>query len=78
MSFRRDGDRVTIEMSINDWDSMIVALGIAGGVLIARGSPRESPRAFWRFTALVNRINQGNADFTPYTIPEEFQDAARP
>ena len=57
-------------MSIDDYSLMLMAFGIAVGSVL-RAQPQG--QLFWKLMTLVNLINEGNPDFTPYEIPSEFQ-----
>ena len=61
---RRENGRVVIEISGDEFDVLMIALGIAAG---ARIGQRESAREIFRLVIfrLVNAINEGNPDFTP-------------
>lgn len=67
MSVRREGDRMHIEVSLDDWDSILVTLGAALGVVF------RDPSKFYIWLAVINRLNEGNPHFIPYEIPEEFR-----
>jgi len=67
IQFKRAGGQVTLVMSEGDYENLLLALGIAAG---ATGGDK---RMFWRWIELVNRLNAGNPQFTPYQIPVEFR-----
>jgi hypothetical protein len=67
MPWKQEGETVTLTMPVADWELMLVMLGWASTL------SRNNQRTFWRCIALVNRINIGNPDFTPYEIPEEYR-----
>jgi hypothetical protein len=67
MSWQRDKNTVTISMTVEDWEELLLALGRAGGLLLRDGARTE----FRRHLALVNRINSGNPNFFPYEIPTD-------
>lgn len=71
MGYRRDGDKVTLEMSLDDWERLLFMAGMA----IGDAHRRSDMRAFYAELGVVNRINEGNPNFTPYEIPEEFREA---
>lgn len=66
MSFRRDGDRVTIELTTEQYHTLLLQLGYAMGAASARG---ESTDPHLR---LVNAINEGNPNWTPYAVEPEL------
>lgn len=66
ITFTREGEKVTIEMSVDDWDSFLELTGAAMGRL-SRAGQIES---FWKFARFVNEMNRTNPGFTPYAIPE--------
>lgn len=66
--FTRNGDRVQLDVSIDDWESLLVVIGIACGVVRSQGDRA----GFFGIVALANRLNEGNAAFVPYEVPPEF------
>lgn len=75
MSYTENGDTITLQVSREDYDRLLLALGMAAAC--ARRDLDES--AFWSLIDLANRLNTGNPRFTEYEIPEEFKpDADRP
>jgi len=70
-AYIQQGDRVTLDMTINDHTQLLLLLGYAAGS-ISKEDGDNSPR-FWRAIDLVNRLNEGNPRFTPYEIPAEFR-----
>ncbi|HEX4275797.1 MAG TPA: hypothetical protein VHZ74_10600 [Bryobacteraceae bacterium] len=67
MSWKREGDRVSIEMNFDDWNMLLIVLGFATGAALEGQFPITSGRIL----GLVNRLNEGNPDFTPYEIAEK-------
>lgn len=67
-TFSVHGDRVTLVMSRDDFDNLLLALGIAAGAMHAQ----DEMRRFWFLIALTNRINRDNPEFRQYEIPAEF------
>lgn len=65
LGYARDGDVVTLRMSVEDYQMLLMALGMEAG---ARS---KDPSRFWPFMALANRLNVGNDGWTTYAIPEE-------
>ena len=68
MTYTQEGERVTLEMTRDDFDTLILALGYAAGA--AHANPDLT--LFWRWIAFANRLNATNPNFTPYEIPPEF------
>lgn len=64
--FRDNGDTVTLTMTMTheNYDYLLLLLGIAAGSVSMHS--RESFRDMIRF---VNRLNEGNPNFTPYEVP---------
>jgi hypothetical protein len=61
-------ERVTLDISRATYERLMVALGFhAGGVQQHFGNP-----ALYRALALANELNEGNPDWTPYKIPEDW------
>lgn len=69
MTYSENGDTITIEMSRDDYELLLLLLGIATGSC-SRNPNRDM---FWNSVDFVNRLNAANPRFTPYEIPEEFR-----
>jgi hypothetical protein len=65
MSYKREGEHVTLEMTSDDYGGLLVLLGYATGAMRQRGD-----EMFWDALRFVNRLNEGNSAFTPYSIPD--------
>jgi hypothetical protein len=65
MSYREENGQVVLTMSREDWQNLLMTLGIAAGAL-----DPESPMLA-RVFQLVNRLNQGNPNYTPYEVAEK-------
>jgi hypothetical protein len=62
------GDQITIEMTRHDCEMLLWVCGLAAGSVRP-----AAPAVFWRIIEFANRLNEGNPNFTPYEIPEEFR-----
>jgi hypothetical protein len=60
LGYSRDGDIVTLRMSIDDFAGVLMALGISAGGMARDGL------ALSGWLALANRLNRGNPNYTPY------------
>lgn len=60
---KRDGDTVTITLTAEQYDQLLIALGLATGSL----GPR--PPAF--MLRLVNAVCEGSPSFRPYQVDAE-------
>jgi hypothetical protein len=71
MGYTRNGDRVTIEMNIEDWQSLVFVLGAAAGAASRNGDTAS----FLKWLELANRLNAGNPNWLPYELaaPERVQ-----
>jgi hypothetical protein len=67
MTYRENGDTITIEMSRFDYNLLMMILGIASGRVA------ENEHQLWSVVEFTNRLNTGNPRFIPYYIPPEFQ-----
>lgn len=54
------GDQVTLTMDRNDYNELLFALGMA------TGSSHDQPARMKAFIELMNRLNAGNPNYTPY------------
>lgn len=68
-AFKRDGDRVTLEMSAADYQMMLLALGIAAGN--AAKEHGAGGRVMRDWIRLADRINEGHPEWTPYNVAPE-------
>jgi hypothetical protein len=65
MGYSREGDVVTLTMSISDYHALLVSLGMAAGQV------SDDRRMLRTQLALSNRLNAGNPAWTPYDTGEE-------
>jgi hypothetical protein len=68
VTYTREGDTITLEMSLDDYERLLIMLGTALGVC------HNDRPLFWRWVDFANRLNTGNPGFQPYEIPEEFRE----
>jgi hypothetical protein len=73
MTYTEQGDRVTLEMTREDYATLILALGFAGGSALDRGEPAM----FWAIIDFANRMNATNPNFIAYEIPEGYRCKAK-
>lgn len=69
MKHIRQGDKVTLEMTVDEWERMLLMIGQAAGRAHRDG---DTPM-FWAWMRFANEVNRGNFNFTPHEIPEEFR-----
>jgi hypothetical protein len=69
MTYTRQGDHVTLEMTRDDFDRLLIMVGCACGNAMRIGGSRQ----FYSWLEFANELNNGNPDFTPYEIPEEYR-----
>jgi hypothetical protein len=66
---------VVLTMTPDDWEAIVSRLGMAAAhVAHARPDVPEraaAPGSLSRHLALMNRINDGNPNWTPYNVPAE-------
>jgi hypothetical protein len=53
------------ELNKEDFELLLISLGVAAGVATRDGNPV----LFLRFLKLANTINKDNPDWTPYEVP---------
>jgi len=66
MTYTRDGDRVTLEMTGEDFDRLIHLFGYAAGA----ATREEDKTLFYQWIQFANDLNATNPRWTPYEIPE--------
>ena len=71
MKYSKNGETVTLEMTHENYGTLLIALGIATGAA-------RDEKTRWHWVRFVNELNAGNPSFTPYAIPEEFQTPVNP
>lgn len=62
MPYARYGDVVTLTLTRDQFDGLVLALGMATGVASRDGHPTES------WLALANAVNEGNPNWRPYLL----------
>ncbi len=62
MGYKREGDTVTLTMTQDDYESVLLAMAIAAGVAMRDGAPER----FRHYLELANRVNAGHPYWTPY------------
>lgn len=68
MSYKRTDDgRIVLDLSPDQFDGILIALGYALG--FAQDSGNVEYVQCW--LRLVNQINQGNPNYTPYEVTEQ-------
>ena len=67
MTYTRQGDQITLEMSIEDYETLLFIVGTAAGAIY------NNRERFWRWIDFTNRLNTGNPNFAPYEIPDEYR-----
>lgn len=68
---KSSGEQKTLEFSLtpDEFDLLLSMAGVATGFMMAQGKKRLA----YSFVRLVNRLNENNPDFTPYTIPRDAE-----
>ena len=69
MTYTEQGDEIILQMGQEDWAQLLLILGCGVGSARAAGEERR----FWTWIDFVNRLNQGNRNYTPYEIPAEYR-----
>jgi hypothetical protein len=64
VSYREENGQVMLTMNREDYELLLMAMGMATGAsLMGRG-----PLGMKDIVPLLNRINQGNPNYTPYRL----------
>ncbi len=69
MSYREENDQVILTMSREDYETLLLQLGIAAGWVASKDG--ASGESMLRNLAFLNRLNEGNPNYTPYQVEEE-------
>ncbi len=67
MAFRREGDDIYLKLTADQYDMVLVALGMAAG-LAAR---ENHPKGYRCWLRVADEINEGNPQWQPYNVPED-------
>jgi hypothetical protein len=62
MSYAEQDGKVVLTLSRDDWMMLLLAMGTATGLALKDGHPSRP------WFELVNRVNEGNPNFTPYEV----------
>jgi len=68
MSYCEENGQVILTMSREDYDRMLMLLGHATGFNMRAVDPPFTLSAILEF---MNRLNQGNPNYTPYQVEEK-------
>jgi hypothetical protein len=69
VTYTQQGDKVTLEMTRENFEQLTFILGTALGNVTKQAGTGE---LFWNWLRFVNELNTGNPNFTPYEIPQEY------
>jgi hypothetical protein len=69
MSYSEENGQVVLTMSREDYEQLIYRLGVAAGMVEVNG--KLSRRTVERHRSFMNRLNEGNPNYTPYEIAEK-------
>ena len=70
MTYNRDGEKITLAMTSDEYLQLLLILGYALGARYAEGD-RDG---FYKWIAFVNSLNAENPHFTPYEIPDAYRE----
>jgi hypothetical protein len=62
MSYREENGLVVLTMSGEDYERLLISLGYYTGGVLQRGGKIND------LLALMNRLNDGNPNYTPYEV----------
>jgi hypothetical protein len=65
MTYIEHNGTVILEMTAEDYATLMIALGFA------LGSAADDSRTFWTLIHFVNELNRTNPNFTGYAIPAD-------
>jgi len=65
MSYREQDGQVILTMSLDDYQWLLFALGAATAARYSHPDWKE------RMLGLMNRLNEGNPNYTPYQVKEK-------
>lgn len=62
MAYREENDQVVLTMSREDYEALLIRLGISAAWMTAHEGSWEREFSF------LNRLNSGNPNYTPYQV----------
>jgi hypothetical protein len=62
MSYREENGEVVLTLSRDDYDLLLILLGLAVAALLPDPTPVD------RAIRMINRLNEGNPQFAPYQV----------
>ena len=65
--YREENDQVVLTMSVEDYQKFLMLLGAGTAVLTKRGGIFDINNTL----ELLNRLNSGNPNYTPYQVEEK-------
>jgi hypothetical protein len=65
--YTEDGDRVTLEMSRDDFERLLFIMSSACGAALVQGDRKQ----FYSWLDFANKINTTNPRWTPFEIPSD-------
>lgn len=65
MSYREENGQVVLTMSREDYETLLIWLGYYTGGVSQRGGKIDEMLSF------LNRLNQGNPNYTPYQVEKK-------
>jgi hypothetical protein len=71
MSYREENGQVVLTMSREDFNLLLMMLGTATAATVPDGVLKSVPILVYprsRSLALLNRLNEGNPNYTPYEL----------
>jgi hypothetical protein len=63
MSYREENGQVILSMSREDYDALLIRLGLAAGV-----AATCDKALFAEHVKMLNRLNEGNPNYRPYQV----------
>lgn len=71
MMLTKNGENydLKLELTQKEFDLLLVLAGMATGLAFKNGMTKLA----YSFLDLANRINEGNPNYHPYEIPEEYR-----
>lgn len=70
MKYTRHGENITLEMTVDDYERLLVMMGFALAGAMEKDRIDGTKMAY-RWLRFLNDLNNGNPNFTPYEIPKE-------
>jgi hypothetical protein len=73
VTYTQHGERVTLEITRDMYDQLLRLIGAGMATMAGDLLTHASKAELYRLLEFTNELNNGNPNYTPYSIPPEFE-----